>query len=127
MKYLSDYTNDAMSTLFEKTGTFFAFSQEQFEDQAKEKAKYVSCGNGMYCQSEHIETLKTEYPTIIKNARELDLKENGESAIIRRELFNHECFYTNDIEEVVERLEPYGISEESILNKFKEIRSKEDV
>lgn len=42
MKYLSDYTNVAKTELFKEKGVFFAFSQEQFDEQKKEGITYTT-------------------------------------------------------------------------------------
>lgn len=44
MKYLSHYIQDAQTALFNKTGAFFAFSQEQFNDAKKDGITYVALG-----------------------------------------------------------------------------------
>jgi len=36
MKYLSNYTQGAQTSLFIEKGVFFAFSKEQFEEQKQE-------------------------------------------------------------------------------------------
>jgi hypothetical protein len=41
MKYLTDYTQEAQTKLFEEKGVFFAFSNKQFEEQRKEGIKYT--------------------------------------------------------------------------------------
>ena len=40
MKYLTDYTQEAQTKLFEEKGVFFAFSNKQFEEQRKAGIKY---------------------------------------------------------------------------------------
>ena len=42
MKYLNDYIDDEMSKTFKKYGVFFAFSNKQYKEQAKEDIKYIS-------------------------------------------------------------------------------------
>ena len=42
MKYLSSYTQDKQTALFDETGAFFAFSQQQFDDAKIEGLIYVS-------------------------------------------------------------------------------------
>lgn len=56
-----------------------------------------------------------------------EIEENGKKAIIRRELFNHECFYTNDICDYVEKLEGYGISYDEVYEVFNHIPKTEYV
>lgn len=56
-----------------------------------------------------------------------DIQENGKKAIIRRELFNHECFYTGDITGCVEKLEDYDYSYDDIYQVYRHICQTEDV
>ena len=44
---------------------------------------------------------------IQSSAIKKDIDENGIDGIIRRELYNHECFYTGDISNAVSFLEQY--------------------
>ena len=118
MKYLSDYMEEKQNALFNKTGTFFAFSQEQFNEKAKEGIKYVNLGQGMLSPDENyievIETLKKIY----KDSINQDLKENGKDKIILRELENHEAFYVGSIEDTVHKLEDYPITEDEIRHVY---------
>ena len=114
MKYLSDYQENAQTRLFDKTGAFFAFSTKQFNEAKKEGVKYVSMGAGMICPKENVKELIETLDSIYKGAIKKDLKENGKEAIIKRELYNYECFYTGDISNAVENLEPYGFTKNEI-------------
>ncbi|MGR5097050.1 DUF7659 family protein, partial [Vibrio maritimus] len=40
MKYLSDYTQEKQTALFNETGAFFAFSNQQFDEAKKDGVKY---------------------------------------------------------------------------------------
>jgi hypothetical protein len=114
MKYLSDYMEEKQTALFNRTGTFFAFSQKQFEEGRKEDIKYVNLGQGMLSPDENyievIEALKKIYKDAIKQ----DLKENGKDKIILRELENHEAFYVGNIEDTIHKLEDYPITKNQI-------------
>jgi len=125
MKYLTHYTQEAQTELFKRTGTFFAFGKEQFMNQVKPNTTYVELGNGMYCEKEHLDTLKSELPKIQTEGIERDLEENGVDAIIRRELFNHECFIQMDYSEVVENLKAYGITQEQVRLMYNHILETE--
>ena len=120
MTYLSDYMNDKQSTLFKATGAFFAFSQKQFDEAKIKDVKYNILGSGMICPKERVDELLTGLETIHTDAIKLDIAENGIKAIIHRELGNHECQITNDTSNVVEHLEPYGITELQINAEWSE-------
>ena len=118
MKYLSDYMNDSQTELFKKTGSFFAFSDKQFNEQKVEGVDYNSLGAGMICPKDNVDELMKGLECIHDKAIEEDINDNGIDAIIRRELNNHECDYTGDYEPVLEVLDPYGISEQQIIEVF---------
>ena len=119
MKYLSDYMEKPQTELFKKTGTIFAFSDKQFEEQEVKGKKYSALGSGMYTQKgnekEVVETLEKIYNKAVNQ----DLKDNGKDQVILRELLNHEAFYTGEIEQTIEALEGYKeISEDDISQIF---------
>ena len=119
MKTLNDYTSDKISAVLEKHGAYFAFSKKQFEEKQVEGVKYVTDGSGMVCPKENYEQLVKEMLEIYEEGVKQDIAENGLTAIIKRELSNYECYYTNDIEDAVDALESYGITHEQVLTVFK--------
>ena len=119
MKYLSDYMNDKQSALFKETGAFFAFSSEQMKKERVDGVKYASLGVGMICPIDNVDKLIDGIETIQKESIKEDIKDNGVSGIIQRELGNHECQITGDIDNVVEALEPYGIDRDRIMMEWK--------
>ncbi|NOH36598.1 DUF7659 family protein, partial [Vibrio chagasii] len=114
MKYLSHYIQNKQTQAFDEAGAFFAFSNQQLDESKKEGVKYASLGMGLICPVDNAKQLMTRLDSIVQEGIAEDIKENGKKAIIRRELFNHECFYTNDICDCVEKLEGYGISYDEI-------------
>lgn len=127
MKMLSNYTQEAQSTLFDSLGAFFAFSDAQFNQSRKDGVNYCSLGNGLIVPKENAKALVNGLESISKKGIESDLAENGRKAIIRRELFNYECFYTNDISDCVDALSDYGIEREEIRAEYLHILANEDV
>ena len=119
MKSLSDYTQEAQTELFNKYGVFFAFSDKQFDEAKKEGVKYSSMGAGMICPTEHCKAVWEGLSAISKEGREQDLKENGKEAIILRELYNYECYYSGDIEDAVEALEAYEFPYTDIIEVYR--------
>ena len=68
------------------------------------------------------------YASLIKNGIDADIKENGLRAIIRRELFNYECFLTCDISDCADALADYpGITRARVLEVYREIKQTEDL
>tara|TARA_R110002012_G_scaffold318071_1_gene535585 strand:+ start:40 stop:426 length:387 start_codon:yes stop_codon:yes gene_type:complete len=118
MKYLSDYMEEKQTALFNKTGTIFAFSDKQFEEQKVKGKQYSRLSQGMVTEKgneiEVIEGLDKIYRDSIKQ----DMKENGKDKVILRELLNHEAFYVGNIEETIHKLEDYPITEDDISQIF---------
>lgn len=120
MKYLSHYTENAQTELFDKTGAFFAFSEKQFKEAMTEGVKYVSCGAGLICPKQHVDELASGLSNINTKGIEADLAENGKKAIIHRELANHECQISMDISDAVDKLADYPITEEEVQAEWSE-------
>ena len=119
MRYLSDYIEDKQTDLFEKTGAFFAFSKKQLDEQKKEGINYSLLGMGMICPKDNINMLLEGLDLIQSEGIKQDIKENGISAIIQRELGNHEAQITMDIEPTLDALEGYNITKEQVLKEYK--------
>ena len=120
MKYLSDYMQEAQTQLFKETGTFFAFSQKQFEEGKTEGKIYVNLGAGMFCIKGNENKLSEGLESIYKAAINQDLAENGKLAIIKRELANHEVCITWDITDTAAALDGYGFTDEEIIQVFRQ-------
>ena len=127
MKTLSNYTQEKQTELFRSTGAFFAFSNEQLAEKKKDNVIYVSLGSGLIVPKENAKTLVEGLENISAEGIKQDLAENGKDAIIRRELFNYECFYTGDVSDCVDVLAGYGITRQEIEAKYQQIRETENV
>lgn len=93
------------SALFEECGVFFAFSNEQFEENKtplQEGEKYVSMGAGGYMPKSKVEDYLNGSAEITKwEKSEIKKEKDGVEKHILHELYNHECFYVNSIEDVL--------------------------
>ncbi len=110
--------------LFEKYGMFFAFSKKQFEEGvAKYKhllkgGNWTDCGQGMYIPSCNFDIFDEEYTTLIKTQKEKELAEKGKKQIIWDALSNYECQIVCSIEDAIEPLKSYGITEDEINKEY---------
>ncbi len=127
MKYLTHYTQDKQTELFNQTGAFFAFSNKQFNEAKKEGVCYVNVGAGLIVPNENAKLLLQQLDKIHSEGIAQDIEENGKDAIIRRELFNYECFYSGDICNCVDALKDYGYSYDDIYQVYSHICRTEDV
>lgn len=125
MKDLRDYLNST-SDIVEKAGAFYAFSNEQLEAQSKDGVKYISLGSGLICPKDNALQLKVDMFEKLDKAVQQDVQENGIDNIIKRELYNHEAFYTNDIDSTVDALEMYNIDVEDICRIYYQEMKKQD-
>jgi len=98
------------TALFERYGAFFAFGNKQFDEQKEDGVKYVSLFSGLIAPKDNAKRLLEELEAITDNYIKRDIKENGKTAIIERELANHEAGYTYSIDDTVTALEGYGIT-----------------
>lgn len=121
MKFLSDYTQDAQTKLFNETGAFFAFGNQQFLESRIEGVKYVHAGGGLYCPKQNFDQLDKGLDIIQQAGINQDIEENGIDNIIKRELFNYESFYTGDYSNALETLKQYNITEEKVSEMFYQI------
>tara|TARA_R110001606_G_C14894226_1_gene593113 strand:+ start:109 stop:492 length:384 start_codon:yes stop_codon:yes gene_type:complete len=119
MKYLSDYMEAKQTSLFNRTGTIFAFSDKQFDEQAIKGKEYSRIGQGMLTQKgNEMKVIKT-LEKIYQQAMVQDLKENGIKGVIQRELENYEVYYTNDLEPAMEALKDYPeITQKDIIKVY---------
>ena len=122
MKYLQDYVNDKQTKALDKADAFFAFSTKQYNEATKEGIKYANLGGGLICNELKAEVLKEELDIIYKDSIKEDIKENGITRIIKRELNNYEAGYTGEIDSTVDALGDYPVTVRQILKVF---RSKE--
>ena len=121
MKYLSDYTQEATTKALNAHGAFWAFSQSQFNEQKKEGVKYVTMGSGLVCKSGHSQALADDLDAVRAAGIAQDIAENGLDGIIKRELYNHECFYTGDWQEcaVQGAFSGYDIPDADVLRVYR--------
>lgn len=102
--------------LFTACGVFWAFSNEQFaegkkEHPVKEGEKYTSIGSGGFMPSANYPQLEKGLKDIKKWYKQAMKEVKSEQAILH-ELNNYECFYSCDIDDVVEYFEgKYTIEE----------------
>jgi hypothetical protein len=122
MKSLSNYTTAPQTALFKTHGAFFAFSNSQFDEQKTEGVTYCQITSGLIAPKEHAKAVVDGLAEINRQGIEQDIKENGESSIIRRELANYECTYTYNLDDCIDALDDYAtITVEMIQAEFRKV------
>jgi len=124
MKYLSNYTDTNISKALDKAQAFFAFSDKQVEEGKVKQGltddiKLISLGSGLISPQDTGIQLIKDMDKAYKDGIAQDIKENGKEAIIKRELYNHEAFYTGEIDQTVDALSEYNFSAGDILDIYK--------
>lgn len=115
---------DNISKLLTETGVFFAFSNEQFNENKtpkKDNEKYVSVGMGGYMPKSNAEAYLSGMKSIMDTfKREINETKQREKYILY-ELNNHEAFYTHDIESTMDALIGDYTTEEvsAVFKKYK--------
>jgi len=127
MKYLSNYMDSAMSETLKKHDAFFAFGKSQFDEAKKDGVKYYDMGGGLVCPIDNAKDLRKAMDDVYNVAIAQDIEENGLNAIILRELYNHEAFYTGDIDSTYEAIGDYpGATRELVAEIYKQNINKQD-
>lgn len=119
MKTLNDITQKAIKEVMKQYGAFWCFSAKQFEEQREPGKEYGNCGAGLVCYKGKGGELIDAMDKVYKEGFKQWVEMYGLDAIILYELNNHECFYTYDASDAVDKLAPYGVSEEQVLEVFR--------
>ena len=127
MKSLIDYAKEEIDELFKRCGFFYAFCDEQFKkgmvDSGIDDPNSLVYIKGLmgYCHKDKADELIKGYKDVLKRAIEKDKKENGIENIIRRELFNHEAQISRSIEDTIDALDGYDISNKMVADYYTEV------
>lgn len=127
MKYLSHYMQASQTKLFSDLGVFFAFSNSQFEEKRVDGVEYCTLGSGLIVPKGNAQAALDGMEVIRKKAIAQDIEENGKDNIIRRELYNHECFYDGDLSRCLDALIDYGYTKKDVIVAYNHIRATEEV
>jgi len=125
LEELKQQEKNKHTELFHKVGLFWAFSNQQFQENKtplKEGEKYVSIGAGGYLPKGNVDQFLKGMEDIKKWYNGEIKKNKSEEAEIIYELYNHECFYTNDISDVIEMFEGTYTREQIIKAYYKEMK-----
>lgn len=103
---------DKYEVLSGECGLFWAFSNEQFaegklKNPVAEGDKYVSIGAGGYMPKANWQRF-VDGQKEIEKWRKAEVKKAKATEVILYELNNYECFYTGEITDALEVLEPLG-------------------
>ena len=100
---------------------FFAFGQKQFEQWLawRNPNDIVSCWNWLYAPEDLAKQMLEDFHAHNESERLRRLEEVWLKNIILYELNNHECYYSEDIEDALPILEWYGATADQVRALFK--------
>lgn len=119
--------DQTITDALETNGAFFAFGDKQFNEQKVDGVKYANLGAGLICPVDNAKAFMTTFDKAVKQRVSDDLAENGIENIIMRELASHECYYTGDISDCVDKLEDYPVTFDQIQAVYRRELPKQDV
>lgn len=109
-----------------KTGIFWAFSNQQFEENKTHKDapdnEYLSVMGGGYIHKSNVEKLNVFFNTVVPKLKKEFTDNIKMEDLIEYELINHECYYTGDYTKVVNIIKDYyDMSDDKIYEKVKSV------
>ena len=96
---------------FKKTGIFYAFSNNQFNENKTHKNapnnEFFRIGCGAYAHISNKEKVKNFFSKTSKKLKKDFLSKIDVNDLIEYELKNHECYYTGDFWEIIPIIEEW--------------------
>lgn len=105
---------------FNKYGGFFAFGNEQFDQNKIGTAPFVNIGMGLYCSKSTFKELLTNLNLFSNNRNEYIKQHVMPVSVFAYEFNNHECSLTCDYDEpykIVKEIYGQSVANEVVNNK----------
>ena len=99
---------------FWKYWAFFAFWSDQFKEKAKEWVDYVDCWMWLIAPKDIARQMIIDFKDHNEQEDKNRLEADWLDKIIEYELWNHECYYTWDINDILWLCETYWTTKEYI-------------
>lgn len=114
MTDLTKYINSETSKAMAEVGAFFANTVEEYRRQKIEGVKYARVATGLICPSAKVASFNrllsnVDVPNPIAQA-----VQSGCGAIIKRELYNRDSFWSGEIDDAVCGLAKYGFTTDEV-------------
>ena len=107
-----------INDLLTANGAFFAFTEQQYNDEALPDVEYKRLYAGMLCPSDNVKTVMLGLDSLSDEKTQYELSNNSLKTIIWDSLANYECQISGDYREACEALKPYGITEDQIKTEW---------
>lgn len=99
-------------------GAFFAFTEQQYNDEALPGVEYKRLCAGMFCPSDNVKTVMNGLDSLSNEKPRWELANNSIKTIIWDSLANYECQISGDYSDAIEALKMYGITETDIKKEW---------
>ena len=120
MQTINQLAKTQVTAILNKYHTFFAFSNEQFEDQVNKDYKYVACPHGMYAPKQYADNVMSEISAAYSDAAKVVQSQSSKKERIWYEFSNHECQISMDYSDAVDALSSFDdITIEDIKSEWK--------
>lgn len=107
-----------INDLLTANGAFFAFTEQQFNDEALPGVEYKRIYAGMLCPSDNVKTVMVGLDNLSNEKTHWELANNTIKTIIWDSLANYECQITGNYNDAIEALKVYGITEDDIKTEW---------
>ena len=116
MKHLNNELEQ--EKILNDNGAFFAFTEQQFNDEALLGIEYKRLYAGMLCPSYNVKTVLDGFDSLSNKKTEWELANNSIKDIIWDSLANYECQITGDYSDAYDALKFYGITKDQIKEEW---------
>ena len=107
-----------INDLLTANGAFFAFTEQQYNEEALPGVEYKRLYAGMLCPSDNVKTVMDGLDNLSDEKTHWELANNSIKTIIWDALANYECQITGDYNDAIAALKVYGISEDDIKKEW---------
>ena len=107
-----------INELLTKNGSFFAFTEQQYNDAALPGVEYKRLYAGMLCPSNNVKTVMKSLDSLSDEKIQWELSNNSLKAIIWDSLANYECQISGNYSDAIEALKVYGITEDQLKTEW---------
>lgn len=97
---------------------FFAFTEQQYNDEALPGVEYKRLYAGLVCPSNNVKTVMNGLDSLSDEKIQYELSNNTLKTIIWDSLANYECQIPGNYNDVIEALKVYGITEDQIKTEW---------
>ena len=107
-----------INDLLAANGAFFAFTEQQYNDEALPGVEYKRLYAGMLCPSNNVKTVMDGLDSLSDEKKRWELANNTLKTIIWDSLANYECQISGDYIDAIDALKVYRISEDDIKKEW---------